>query len=149
MTFRTSNKFIDLLNFLPLFLFCMRLRCSWVFGEFLCKMYQFIHSLSYTASIFILMIICMERYFAIIYPITCKQILTPTRLRVSIFSSLLFYFLILFWPLSLPTILHCVSTNTIFGICVPNMPIQIVAFKLNLNQKLEKRRTLHFDEMHI
>lgn len=56
---------------------------SWVFGEFLCKMYQFVHALSYTASIFILMIICMERYFAIIFPITCKQILTPTRLRVS------------------------------------------------------------------
>lgn len=56
---------------------------SWVFGEFLCKMYQFVHSLSYTASIFILVVICMERYFAIIHPITCKQILTPTRLRVS------------------------------------------------------------------
>lgn len=56
---------------------------SWVFGDFLCKMYQFIHSLSYTASIFILVVICMERYFAIIHPITCKQILTSTRLRVS------------------------------------------------------------------
>lgn len=55
---------------------------SWVFGDFLCKMYQFVHSLSYTASIFILMVICTERYFAIIHPITCKQILTSTRLRV-------------------------------------------------------------------
>ncbi|XP_044727518.1 trissin receptor-like [Chrysoperla carnea] len=55
---------------------------SWVFGNFLCKMYQFIHSLSYTASIFILVVICMERYFAIIHPITCKQILTPRRLRL-------------------------------------------------------------------
>lgn len=49
----------------------------------MCKMYQFVHALSYTASIFILMIICIERYFAIIYPITCKQILTSVRLRVS------------------------------------------------------------------
>lgn len=56
---------------------------SWVFGDFLCKMYQFVHSLSYTASIFILVVICMERYFAIIHPITCKQILTSRRLRVS------------------------------------------------------------------
>lgn len=55
----------------------------WVLGNFLCKMYQFVHSLSYTASIFILIVICTERYFAIIHPITCKQILTPTRLRVS------------------------------------------------------------------
>ncbi|KAJ9582929.1 hypothetical protein L9F63_022732, partial [Diploptera punctata] len=49
-------------------------------GDTLCKMYQFVHSLSYTASIFILVVICTERYFAIIHPITCKQILTPTRL---------------------------------------------------------------------
>lgn len=53
-----------------------------MFGEFLCKMYQFVQTLSYTASIFILVVICMERYFAIIHPITCKQILTPRRLRV-------------------------------------------------------------------
>ncbi|XP_045511384.1 trissin receptor-like [Colias croceus] len=57
---------------------------SWVFGDFLCKMYQFVHSLSYTASIFILVVICTERYFAIIHPITCKQILTSTRLRLVI-----------------------------------------------------------------
>ncbi|XP_026469622.1 trissin receptor [Ctenocephalides felis] len=57
---------------------------SWVLGDFLCKMYQFVHSLSYTASIFILVVICTERYFAIIHPITCKQILTPTRLRLVI-----------------------------------------------------------------
>ncbi|CAH4002344.1 unnamed protein product [Pieris brassicae] len=57
---------------------------SWVFGDFLCKMYQFVHSLSYTASIFILVVICTERYFAIIHPITCKQILTSRRLRLVI-----------------------------------------------------------------
>ncbi|XP_055906392.1 trissin receptor isoform X2 [Eupeodes corollae] len=59
---------------------------SWVFGEFLCRMYQFVHSLSYTASIFILVVICMERYFAIVHPITCKQILTAARLRMVIFT---------------------------------------------------------------
>lgn len=59
---------------------------SWVFGEFLCRMYQFVHSLSYTASIFILVVICMERYFAIVHPITCKQILTAPRLRMVIFT---------------------------------------------------------------
>jgi 7 transmembrane receptor (rhodopsin family) len=57
---------------------------SWVFGSFLCKAYHFIHSLSYTASIFILVVICMERYLAIQHPITSKQILTSSRLRVSI-----------------------------------------------------------------
>jgi len=57
--------------------------CSWVIGDALCKMYQFVHSLSYTASIFILVVISTERYFAIIHPIKCKQILTPRRLVVS------------------------------------------------------------------
>ncbi|KAJ8952524.1 hypothetical protein NQ318_003320 [Aromia moschata] len=52
--------------------------------DFLCKMYMFIQSLSNTASIFILVVICTERYFAIIYPITCKQILTPIRLKMII-----------------------------------------------------------------
>ncbi|GJQ84977.1 hypothetical protein Trydic_g577 [Trypoxylus dichotomus] len=56
----------------------------WILGDFLCKMYHFTTSLSYTASIFILVVICTERYFAIIYPITCKQILTPKRLRLVI-----------------------------------------------------------------
>ena len=57
--------------------------CSWVLGDAVCKIYQFVHSLSYTASIFILVVISTERYFAIIHPIKCKQILTPRRLVVS------------------------------------------------------------------
>ncbi|KAG5888877.1 hypothetical protein JTB14_004830 [Gonioctena quinquepunctata] len=57
---------------------------SWMLENFLCKMYMFIQSLSNTASIFILVVICTERYFAIIYPITCKQILTPIRLKLII-----------------------------------------------------------------
>lgn len=67
----------------PLLNALLFLNYSWVLGDFLCKMYHFTTSLSYTASIFILVVICTERYFAIIYPITCKQILTPKRLRVS------------------------------------------------------------------
>ncbi|XP_030758725.1 trissin receptor-like [Sitophilus oryzae] len=57
---------------------------NWVLGDFLCKMYMFIQSLSSTASIFILVVICTERYFAILYPITCKQILTSIRLKLII-----------------------------------------------------------------
>lgn len=54
---------------------------SWVFGDFLCKIYHFINCLSYTASIFILVVICMERYLAIQHPISSKQILTSSRLK--------------------------------------------------------------------
>lgn len=56
---------------------------SWIFGEFMCKMYHFINSLSTTASVLILVVICIERYLAIIHPMTCKQMLTLNRLRVS------------------------------------------------------------------
>lgn len=56
--------------------------CSWIFGSFMCKMYHFISSLSTTASILILVVICIERYLAIIHPMRCKQMLTLNRLRV-------------------------------------------------------------------
>ncbi|XP_049816468.1 trissin receptor [Schistocerca nitens] len=60
----------------------IHLATTWVLGDALCKMFQFVHSLSYTASILILVVICTERYVAIIHPMACKSILTPTRLMV-------------------------------------------------------------------
>ncbi|XP_049964383.1 trissin receptor [Schistocerca serialis cubense] len=60
----------------------IHLATTWVLGDALCKMFQFVHSLSYTASILILVVICSERYVAIIHPMACKSILTPTRLMV-------------------------------------------------------------------
>ncbi|KAJ8979376.1 hypothetical protein NQ317_003075 [Molorchus minor] len=56
----------------------------WMFGDFTCRLYLFIQSLSNTASIFILVVICMERYFAILYPISCRQILNRKRLTIII-----------------------------------------------------------------
>ncbi|EEB20519.1 hypothetical protein Phum_PHUM618870 [Pediculus humanus corporis] len=61
----------------------MKIVLGWVFGDFLCKMNQFIHGLSCTASIIILIVISIERYLAIIHPIRCKQILTRNRLKFS------------------------------------------------------------------
>ncbi|ODM86807.1 Neuropeptide Y receptor type 1, partial [Orchesella cincta] len=63
----------------------LHIHFSWIFGEFMCKMYHFINSLSTTASVLILVVICIERYLAIIHPMTCKQMMTLTRLRVSQF----------------------------------------------------------------
>ncbi|XP_043475578.1 trissin receptor-like [Leptopilina heterotoma] len=57
---------------------------SWQLGEFLCKVYMFVQSLSYTASILILVVVCTERYLAIIHPIKCRSMLTRSRLRVVI-----------------------------------------------------------------
>nr|XP_012230398.1 PREDICTED: allatostatin-A receptor-like isoform X2 [Linepithema humile] len=55
---------------------------SWQLGDFLCKVYMFVHALSYTASILILVIVCTERYLAIVHPIKCRSMLTRSRLRM-------------------------------------------------------------------
>ncbi|XP_015188883.1 PREDICTED: allatostatin-A receptor [Polistes dominula] len=57
---------------------------SWRLGNFLCKVYMFVHALSYTASILILMVVCIERYLATVHPIKCKSMLTRSRLRAVI-----------------------------------------------------------------
>lgn len=69
------------LNFMTLMDLQNQIFHSWVFGDFLCKIYHFTNCLSYTASIFILVVICMERYLAIQHPISSKQILTKSRLK--------------------------------------------------------------------
>ncbi|KAL0105634.1 hypothetical protein PUN28_015849 [Cardiocondyla obscurior] len=57
---------------------------SWQLGDFLCKVYMFVHALSYTASILILVVVCTERYLAIVHPIKCRSILTRKRLTMVI-----------------------------------------------------------------
>ncbi|KAG5307983.1 NPFF1 protein, partial [Acromyrmex insinuator] len=57
---------------------------SWQLGDFLCKVYMFVHALSYTASILILVVVCTERYLAIVHPIKCRSMLTRRRLRMVI-----------------------------------------------------------------
>ncbi|XP_039303021.1 trissin receptor isoform X2 [Solenopsis invicta] len=57
---------------------------SWQFGDFFCKVYMFVHALSYTASILILVVVCTERYLAICHPIKCRSMLTRRRLRLVI-----------------------------------------------------------------
>nr|XP_031830179.1 trissin receptor-like [Nomia melanderi] len=55
---------------------------SWQLGDLLCKVYMFVHALSYTASVLILVLVCVERYLAIVYPIKCRSVLTRRRLRL-------------------------------------------------------------------
>ncbi|KYN00746.1 Allatostatin-A receptor [Cyphomyrmex costatus] len=57
---------------------------SWQLGDFFCKVYMFVHALSYTASILILVVVCTERYLAIVHPIKCRSMLTRKRLRMVI-----------------------------------------------------------------
>lgn len=55
---------------------------TWVFGDFLCKMYNFVNYLSYTASVMILVVNCVERYVAIMCPFRAKTLLRHRNLVV-------------------------------------------------------------------
>ncbi|XP_074109232.1 trissin receptor-like [Cotesia typhae] len=95
---------------------------SWLLGLFLCKVYTFVHALSYTASIMILVLVCVERYLAIIHPIKCRSLLTRSRLRVIV---------VIGWILAaiyaLPkfiyaeTIENKLMNGALDIICIPNM----------------------------
>ncbi|XP_042232306.1 trissin receptor-like [Homarus americanus] len=55
---------------------------TWIFGDFLCKMYNFVNYLSYTASVMILVVNCVERYVAIMCPFRAKTLLSHRNLVV-------------------------------------------------------------------
>uniref|UniRef100_T1K4P3 G-protein coupled receptors family 1 profile domain-containing protein n=1 Tax=Tetranychus urticae TaxID=32264 RepID=T1K4P3_TETUR len=60
------------------------LQPTWSFGVIMCKMYHFTQTMSYTASIFTMVIISIERYIAICYPIRAKKVLQMRNFRLSI-----------------------------------------------------------------
>ena len=50
----------------------------------MCKLYYFVQAMSYTASVNILTIISIERFFAIIYPLKSKQLASMCILRLAV-----------------------------------------------------------------
>ncbi|XP_034935648.1 trissin receptor-like [Chelonus insularis] len=98
------------------------LMSSWPLGDFLCKAYMFVYALSYTASIMILVLVCVERYLAIIHPIKCKSMLTRSRLRAIV---------VIVWILAavyasprfvyVETISNVLNSGTVDIICAANM----------------------------
>lgn len=63
----------------------------WIFGDFLCRMYHFVHGMSYTASILILTVISVERYLAICHPMWSKRVsIVPKLVRSDSFYALKF-----------------------------------------------------------
>ncbi|WAR24821.1 TRISR-like protein [Mya arenaria] len=54
---------------------------TWVLGKVTCKGYYYIWNVSYIASIFILTVIAIERYVAIMYPLKARHIMTRTRVK--------------------------------------------------------------------
>ena len=57
---------------------------NWIFGDFLCRMYHFIHAMSYTASVCIHVVIAIERYLALVKPFWARVLLTKHKLRLVI-----------------------------------------------------------------
>ena len=57
------------------------LTSEWLFGETLCKMYHFMQSLAYTASIISMLLISVERYIAIVHPMKAKHLLQMRHFR--------------------------------------------------------------------
>ncbi|EFN78209.1 Galanin receptor type 2 [Harpegnathos saltator] len=95
---------------------------SWQLGDFLCKVYMFVHALSYTASILILVVVCTERYLAIVHPIKCRSMLTRSRLRIvigvvwivaAVYASPRFFYV--------ETISNRLNTGDVDIICVANI----------------------------
>ncbi|KAF2367402.1 G protein-coupled receptor rhodopsin-like, partial [Trinorchestia longiramus] len=88
----TTNFFLTNLAVADLcvILFCviqnlwLYLAQSWVFGNFLCKMYNFVHHLTYTASVMILMVTCVERYLAIMQPRAARAVLRHRNLLAAL-----------------------------------------------------------------
>ncbi len=60
------------------------LASEWAFGDLLCRMYHFIHALSYTASVCILVVISIERYLAVVHPLLARRLLTLNKLKITI-----------------------------------------------------------------
>ncbi len=89
---RTATNFF-LLNLaiadLCVALFCvyqnlsLYLSSNWAFGDLLCRMYHFIHALSYTASVYTLVVISVERYLAVVYPLLARRMLTINKLKIT------------------------------------------------------------------
>ncbi len=90
---RTATNFF-LLNLaiadLCVALFCvyqnlsLYLSSNWAFGDLLCRMYHFIHALSYTASVYTLVSISVERYLAVVYPLLARRMLTINKLKITL-----------------------------------------------------------------
>ncbi|RUS83149.1 hypothetical protein EGW08_009096, partial [Elysia chlorotica] len=55
----------------------------WILGEAMCKIYYFVQSVTYTASVLLLTAVAVERYIAIIHPIRFRRLVTQSRLVAS------------------------------------------------------------------
>ena len=72
---------------------------SWLAGHFFCKLVRFVQHVAPAATVFVLVSICTDRYYTIIYPLsfkvtrgTAKRMIVCSWLSASLISCLSFYF---------------------------------------------------------
>ncbi|KAK7099342.1 hypothetical protein V1264_003493 [Littorina saxatilis] len=72
---------------------------SWLVGQFFCKLVRFVQHAAPAATIFVLVSICIDRYYTIIYPLsfkvtrgTAKRMIVCSWVSASLISSLCFFF---------------------------------------------------------
>ncbi|RWS05673.1 uncharacterized protein B4U79_09554 [Dinothrombium tinctorium] len=79
------------------------LSSEWPLDDFMCKMYHFVQSLSYTCSVLTLVVISIERFLVIVYPLQARKALEKRKLIIA---------LILIWLVSM---LICMPRLWMFG----------------------------------
>nr|KAG5694148.1 hypothetical protein BaRGS_001475 [Batillaria attramentaria] len=72
---------------------------SWLVGQFFCKMVRFVQHAAPSATVFVLVSICVDRFYTIIYPLsfkvtrgTAKRMIMCSWISASVISCLCFYF---------------------------------------------------------
>lgn len=88
----TTNLYLSSMALSDLFIFaCMPLDLyrvwkerPWIFGDLLCKLFQFVSESCTYSTILSITALSVERYFAICFPLRAKTVITKSRVKVVI-----------------------------------------------------------------
>ncbi|XP_069755265.1 growth hormone secretagogue receptor type 1-like [Narcine bancroftii] len=89
----TTNFYLSSMALSDLFIFiCMPLDLyriwkerPWIFGDLLCKLFQFVSESCTYSTILSITVLSMERYVAICFPLKAKMVITKGKVKVVIF----------------------------------------------------------------
>ncbi|RWS02469.1 substance-P receptor-like protein, partial [Dinothrombium tinctorium] len=126
-----------------------RLNSEWPLDDLMCKMYHFVQSLSYTTSILTLVMISIERYLVIVFPLHAKNMLHKRKLILWMFGTVTVptgpeeevVACIIKYHLYNPKIYHIVNFIALFLVPITVMTViySIVYCRLNDSEKSFKR----------